>query len=83
MILSRQRILLFRKFSLVPEYMVKLAAPASRTFSLDTRKGKNTRTDKRYRHQRYPQPSIESHYAFFAINKGGKFRDGYLRFRRL
>lgn len=38
MILSRHRMLLFRKFSLVPEYMVKLAAPEIRTFSLDVRK---------------------------------------------
>jgi hypothetical protein len=35
MILSRHRMLLFRKLSLVPEYMVKLAAPEIRTFSLD------------------------------------------------
>ena len=35
MILSRHRMLLFRKFSLVPEYMVKLAAPEIRTSSSD------------------------------------------------
>ena len=40
MILSRHRMLLFRKFSLVPEYMVKLAAPEIRTFSLDMRKAR-------------------------------------------
>ena len=84
MILSRHKMLLFRKFSLVPEYMVKLAAPKIRTFNLDVRKVRtNTRTNKRYGHQRYPQPSIEPHYAFFAINKSGKLRDSYLRFRRL
>jgi hypothetical protein len=37
--LSRHRILLFWKFSLVPEYMVKLAAPRNRTIQLGYAKG--------------------------------------------